>query len=1028
MTASFAQTAFVPPPKTITDITAILDAQKRDDIAVERLQTAEADSQPPPGADRAALADFYYSRGKAANEVGRLRQAVADLTKANELATDWPAQEKSNLLYWLGTTEVVSGNRRDAFRHLTEAYRVDDREVRRATIAASIARLRVVMGDLDEGLRYLAPAEGIVTGLRDGSDRRSAFIWSRWGDRILQDVESAKATILESTGRYADAESLYRSSIDRFNRAREQLGADFKVRPQVLDRMRANLGRILMRQGRLIEAEVEIRAALQSALGRSGRYDATVAFLVNLLSALMSAEGRPRDSEALARAAIEINEKMGAIPNSALMLQSRFPLATAYGAQDRWREVLEQFEAIKASQSDGENLTSTVFLNNGLYAMALLRNKRHEEALRVARNTFERFHTRMGDKHADTAFARAIMAMALMENGQDRAALDAFRAAMPILLQRSRQANSEGATETGRQRRLSMILEAYIRLLSRIHGTPTERAASIDAAAEAFRIADIARGQSVQAALAASTARAAAKDPDLAEMARREQDAIKQIGALNGLLANAVSVPPNQQDPKAIEALRIRIDSLRAARAALADEIGRRFPDYNALINPVPATIRQAQPMLKPDEALIATFVSTEKTYIWAVPKTGNAMFAAASLGEGRISAAVRDLRRSLDPAATRLGDIPEFDLRLASRLYQALLLPVEAGWRQAHSLLVVGHGALGQLPFSVLITRPTDLPVAEEPLFSHYRTLPWLARTHAVTVLPSVSSLALLRQLPPAAKTRRAFVGFGDPWFTREQATTVAQADAPDPAGFTTRGVSARRMKLQLRAAPRLEGATSAGLSSLPRLPDTAAEVKSMAQALQADIGHDVFTGRDAGEDRVRSMTLSGYRVLAFATHGLVPGDLDGLTQPALALSAPAVTGGKEDGLLTMGEILGLKLDADWVILSACNTAAANGAGAEAVSGLGRAFFYAGTRALLVSNWPVETTSARALTTDMFSRQAKDGALSRAEALRRSMLEQIDHGGLKDSKGRFVFSYAHPIFWAPFSLIGDGGGEKPGS
>jgi CHAT domain-containing protein len=95
---------------------------------------------------------------------------------------------------------------------------------------------------------------------------------------------------------------------------------------------------------------------------------------------------------------------------------------------------------------------------------------------------------------------------------------------------------------------------------------------------------------------------------------------------------------------------------------------------------------------------------------------------------------------------------------------------------------------------------------------------------------------------------------------------------------------------------------------------------------------------------------------VIAFASHALVPYDLDGLDQPAIALSAPSVTGDDEDGLLTMGEIMALKLNADWVVLSACNTAAAQGAGAEAVSGLGRAFFYAGTRAILASMY-VETT-----------------------------------------------------------------------
>jgi CHAT domain-containing protein len=202
---------------------------------------------------------------------------------------------------------------------------------------------------------------------------------------------------------------------------------------------------------------------------------------------------------------------------------------------------------------------------------------------------------------------------------------------------------------------------------------------------------------------------------------------------------------------------------------------------------------------------------------------------------------------------------------------------------------------------------------------------------------------------------------------------------------------------------------------------------VRSIAAALGADAVRDIYTGRAASEARLRGAQLARYRIVAFATHGLVPGDLDGLTQPALALSAPAADEKDSDGLLTMGEILGLRLDADWVVLSACNTAAGDGKGAEAVSGLGRAFFYAGTRAILASNWPVETTSARRLTTDLFRRQATDPHLGRAEALRRAMLALVDEGVAKDPAGRPVFSYAHPIFWAPFSLFGDGAGT-PGS
>jgi len=173
--------------------------------------------------------------------------------------------------------------------------------------------------------------------------------------------------------------------------------------------------------------------------------------------------------------------------------------------------------------------------------------------------------------------------------------------------------------------------------------------------------------------------------------------------------------------------------------------------------------------------------------------------------------------------------------------------------------------------------------------------------------------------------------------------------------------------------------------------------------------------------------MDLSGRRVLVFATHSLVAGDLDGLAQPAQALSAPSVTGEPGDGLLTVSEILGLRLNADWVVLSACNTASGDGAGAEAISGLGRAFFYAGSKALLVTGWPVETGSARLLTTTLFARQKQHDIAAGAEALRQASLFLIDEGGHRDVAGRLQFSYAHPIFWAPFSVIGDAGAGRAG-
>jgi CHAT domain-containing protein len=427
--------------------------------------------------------------------------------------------------------------------------------------------------------------------------------------------------------------------------------------------------------------------------------------------------------------------------------------------------------------------------------------------------------------------------------------------------------------------------------------------------------------------------------------------------------------------------------------------------------------------MLRPGEALITTLTTEQATYVWAVSQRGPVAFAKAPIGEKALAETVGRLRRALDPRVRRLADIPTFDVASAHELYRILLEPVKSGWVDADSLLVVGHGPLTQLPFSVLVTESRPLDPERDLLFANYRSVPWLALRHAVTTVPSVSALVTLRRLPAAPKERRAFVGFGDPYFSVEQAES---AERPTVASLSTAdSTETRAGALVLRdvsVSPTAEVQTSR-LAMLPRLPDTADELRGIARATGADLARDVFLGVAANERTVKTLDLSGYRVVAFATHGLVPGDLDGLTQPALALTAPEVAKIDGDGLLTMEEILGLRLDADWVVLSACNTANGAGAGAEAISGLGRAFFYAGARALLVTHWPVETTSARTLTTELFKRQAANPGVTRAKALQQTMRAMIETGALVDAATRrAVFSYAQPIFWAPFALVGDGG------
>jgi CHAT domain-containing protein len=197
----------------------------------------------------------------------------------------------------------------------------------------------------------------------------------------------------------------------------------------------------------------------------------------------------------------------------------------------------------------------------------------------------------------------------------------------------------------------------------------------------------------------------------------------------------------------------------------------------------------------------------------------------------------------------------------------------------------------------------------------------------------------------------------------------------------------------------------------ALQPLPETVDEACASAAALGADPGV-LHLGAAATETSVKRLsadgTLARTAVIHFATHGLISGDLAGLAEPAIVLTPPGIATVDDDGLLTASEVTTLKLDADWVILSACNTASSDGGG-EALSGLARAFFYAGARALMVSHWPVNSDSAVRLASGALGALAADPAMSRAEALRRAMVAEIERGG----------DAADPANWAPFIVVG---------
>ncbi len=1021
--AQAAAPVFVAPPRTISDITAILDGEKPDAKKIDELKR-KADANPPSGGARVDLARFHYDRGTARAQLGRLNDATADADKALEVGTG----AADALL--MGRLEQFAGLQYSAAGDPKQALAIFSRQMRDMNAPGSkgylfgayrqVSMILLQMGDIAQADTYLRRNLALIQEARTSGLPGWRTSYATRGQSWEADVEVNRAGLFEARGQYREAEASYRLAEQR--RIASIKGIMNSPNPppesqmrQAADQMILGQARMKARQGRLAEAEADARRALLARLKDQGKYNPATPRYVMGLADILVEQGRYAEAEKLVRVALEINQTVGVADDSQSTAQMLSNLGGILNLQRKPKQAAAVYAELETSIAKWDAQRRQHFELSGSRIYSLYNTGRIEAGIAAAQALLKREIARVGERHFQAATARGTLAVGYMRAGNDADAAREFKAALPILMAAAREnADDDDTTNVAaRSDRLKNIVEAYIALLAR-----SQKDLGGDVAVESFRLADSIRGHSVQQALAASSARMVAKDPALAALVRQEQDLTKQVNAQLGMLNNVLALPSSERDEKAVKAINATIDKARVDRDKARVEIARRFPGYADLIDPKPPTVETIRETLSQGEALLSFYFGRDHSFVWAVPKEGPVAFASIAAAAGDVESKVRKLREALEPQASMISDIPVYDLALAYEIYSLLLKPVESGWKSAKNLIVVTNGALGLLPLSLLPTAPADVKQGEEPAFASYRNVPWLARSHAVTMVPSAAALRTLRQLPGGSDKREQIIGFGDPIFSKAQADEAPLPDAPiQVAAATTRGLPLKR-----RASPQLDGVDSAELALLPRLPDTAEELKSIALALEADPSKVLILGAAANEHTVKTTDLSKYKILVFATHGLVPGELNGLTQPALALSAPEVAGVDGDGLLTMEEILALKLDADWVVLSACNTGTGAGAGAEAASGLGRAFFYAGTRALLVTNWSVHSQSARELTTDLFRRQAADPKLSRGEALRQAMMALVDAAGFKDEEGKIVFTYAHPLFWAPYSIIGDGG------
>jgi tetratricopeptide (TPR) repeat protein/CHAT domain-containing protein len=888
------------------------------------------------------------------------------------------------------------------------------------------------------------------------------------------------AVLYDNQGRYAEAEPLFKRALAINEKA---LGPDHPTVGTELN----NLAELYRAQGRYAEAEPLYKRALAIGERALGPDHPMVGTELNNLAELYRAQGRYADAEPLLKRALAIDEKVFG-PDHPNVGRDLDNIAKLYHVQDRYAEAEPLYKralaiderALGPDHSDvGTDLNDLAELYHaqGRYAEA---EPLYKRALAISEKALGQDHPSVGTDLGNLArlyqdqgrYAEAEplykRALAIDENafgpehpsvGTDlnnlavfyyaqsdwvRAA-DYWRRSTSVIIRRAQRGTLVGEALTGKRKSEAAqqswqfwgLVKVEHRLAAKQHDDALPR--------DMLQTAQWAQSSEAAESLAQMAARRAKGDPQLAALVRERQDLVVEWQRRDQTRSAAIAQAPDKRNRDAEAENVARLAAIDTRIAAIDKELAANFPDYAVLASPAPLSVEDVQAQLNPDEALVL-FLDTpdwkptpEETFIWVVTKT-DVRWVRSELGTPALTHEVAALRCGLDYEGAWIGgrcndllnttDGPgdgmhkplPFDLARAHALYKALFGQIEDLIKDK-KLLIVPSGPLTQFPFQVLVTAPPKMALPSVSVL--YRGVAWLAREHAITVLPAVSSLKALRQYAKQSHASEPYIGFGDPLLDGEPsiyAADVARAKlAREKQCMPTRVASISAPRDSARAVTRGNGTIDiADIRRQEPLPETADELCDVARDLGVDPARNVYIGAKATEAEIKRLSQDGelakYRIVHLATHGLVAGDLSGASEPGLLLTPPEQPSDIDDGYLSASEVAALKLDADWVILSACNTAAGDTKDADALSGLARAFFYAGARALLVSHWSVNSDSTVKLITKAVAELKSNPKIGRAEALRLSMMSMIATG--EDFE-------AHPAFWAPFVLVGEGGAAR---
>jgi CHAT domain-containing protein len=816
---------------------------------------------------------------------------------------------------------------------------------------------------------------------------------------------NAYAGVLETLGRASEAEPIYARALQLYREVRGD------QHPDTLSCLN-NYALVLEALGRAEEAELlfaEGWRLTKQLLGE--RHPETLATLNNHAFSL-KALGRLSEAESLFAEALRLRrdtlgnrhpDALSSLNNYALVLEA---LGRATEAEPLFAETLRLRREVLGEQHP-DTLGS---INN--YAGVLETLGRHEEAEPLFADALQRRRDVLGDRHPKTIITAQNLARTRLKlTARDTDALAPARLAVAALRSRFAETGAAGVRGEAQQKRDRADLQSTELLFAdaawqRASNHPDEAAALHG---EIFAALQTVGAGAASRAIALTAARRYAESAGVGELVA-ERTRLVEVWAAAERKSIAAQAQIEGQDMAARAAMDRAMQDIEARIRAIDAQLQAKAPQYSAIVNQPPLDIVAAQALLGASEAVLIVVPSAFGTQIMALTNS-QLVWQHSAVNEAGIAKMVARLRRDLNPSEAQSPDeFLRFDRATAHELYIALITPVAALLAGKDTVFIAADGALASLPFGVLITEAPK-PGSSDDDLDIMRTAPWFADAHALVQIPSIQSLAYLRTFnlrsksPAKARVGKAFAGYGDPLLVGTSMSRGARGanvpvfDAKTLAGqvLTTAGT--------LLMDP-------VELRKLASLPGTARELGAVQKMLGAPNGA-IRLLADMTEDRLRTADLSKVRILHLATHGLTSSESGAMAEPGLVFTPPATASSANDGYLAASEVLELDLRAtEWVILSACNTAAPSGKpGDSGLSGLARAFFYAGAASLLVSHWPVYDSVAAELTVNAL-RRTQNGE-TRAKALQAAMRDirnTIDQP-----------EFAHPGAWAAFILAGEG-------